>query len=63
MGSLKLIEIAVFVGMFVEAEAGTTLTTVGGVMSGAAAVVKFHASFAARAFPAASFAPVLTEAE
>ena len=43
----------------VAESAGVVEVTVGGVVSGAAPVVKYHVKFAPRALPAASFAAVV----
>src|SRR5439155_170848 len=49
----------VFTGTFVAASTGLVLGTVGGVVSGAAAVVNFHVLAEAIALPATSFTPVV----
>ncbi len=60
MASLKVTEIVDVVETFVEPSIGTTAVTVGGVVSGADAVVKDDVKLAAMALPALSMTPVVT---
>jgi hypothetical protein len=57
--SLKVAWTVVLCATFDALLAGRTLCTVGGVRSGAAAVVKVHTTSEARLFPARSCAPVV----
>jgi hypothetical protein len=54
IGSEKVADTGEFSATPVATFAGDITDTVGGVVSGAAAVAKVHARFAARALPAAS---------
>ena len=62
IGSVNVADTEEFSGTAIAPPAGDVVDTVGGVVSGIAAVTKFHVKLAASALPAASFTPVVTVA-